>query len=76
MTLSFRRKTGTMYFRDIPRHLRDHFHSTCLKRGSTMRREFMRFMKRYNKKFGRINVEEAPMHKTTKKRKLNGHKVK
>jgi hypothetical protein len=38
---------GTIYMREVPRHVRDLFHSACVKRGRSMKSVLVQFMKEF-----------------------------
>lgn len=46
---SFRTHVGTLYFRDVPKTLRDLFHAACARRGKSMKAVLLDFMKSYVK---------------------------
>ncbi len=46
-TPSLKPKVATLYFRKVPRDLRDQFKAMCYKRGSDMQTEILKLMRQY-----------------------------
>lgn len=47
MANNFKGQKGTMYYRNIPRTLRDMFHSKCAREGRSMRSVVVELMRAY-----------------------------
>lgn len=56
MTSHFIRDKGTIFFRNIPAHVRDMYHLCCMKRRRTMKQEFIRFMRAYVARYNTLLV--------------------
>jgi hypothetical protein len=66
-TSTFIASKGTLYFRDIPKTLRDEFHAQCARRGKSMRTVIIDFLKKYVKEGNSLKGLDMTSGKKNKK---------
>ena len=76
MVREFQARTGTLYFRDVPKDDRAAFHAACTKKGWSMKRVILKFIKDFANSSEGLDWNQSfyPLHSTPKKKGKKGKK--